>query len=306
MKKHLVLFAACLLLLAVPARLRAEKPKATLRVERGLGYGKGGDRDLKLDLAMPKNGAGPWAAIVCVHGGGWRGGDRKDLARPIKELGKRSFIEYFAGKGYVAVTVSYRLAPKVKFPAQIEDCKAAVRWLRANAKKFKIDPDHIGAVGFSAGGHLVSLLGTADKKAGFEGKGGNPDQSSRVQAVVNFFGPTNFITKDWSEDVEKTFLIPFLGATYKDKPELYKLVSPIHYVSKDDPPFLFFHGSKDGLVGVRHSRELAAKLRKAGVPAKVIELEGEGHGWGGQKLVETVDQTVAFFDKTLKQEKASK
>jgi acetyl esterase/lipase len=296
-KRSLALLALCLVLPAVPALTRADDAKPAIRFHRNLVYGKGGDTDLKLDLATLKDGDGPFPAIVCIHGGGWRAGKRQDLAR---------LTELLAGKGYVAVTVSYRLTAKAKFPAQIEDCKAAVRWLRANAKKYKVNADRIGAVGFSAGGHLVCMLGTTNKKDGLEGKGGNADQSSRVQAVVSFFGPTNFNTKDWSEDIEKTFLIPFVGTTYEDKPEVYKKISPINYVTKEAPPFLFFHGTKDSLVGLRHSKELAAKLEKAGVSAKVVEMKGDGHGWGGKKLTQTLDQTVAFFDKVLKEKKASK
>jgi acetyl esterase/lipase len=290
--------------MALP-RAVAEKNAPAVTVIRDLTYGKGGDLDMKLDLAMPSSGKGPFPAIVCVHGGGWRGGQRQDLSNRWEPLGDRSLIEIFAGRGYVAVTVSYRLSPRNKFPAQIEDCKAAVRWLRANAGKYKVNADRIGAVGFSAGGHLVCMLGTTAKKDGLEGKGGNLDQSSRVQAVVSFFGPTNFVTKDWSEEVEKAFLIPVLGAAYKDRPELYKRLSPIVYVTKENPPFLFFHGTADTLVGLRHSRELAAKLKEVGVSAKVVEMKGDGHGWTGKKLMQTIDQTVAFFDARLKGEKAS-
>jgi acetyl esterase/lipase len=297
MRRSLPFLAWCLVLAVVPTLAQAEQDKPAGPIYKALVYGKGGDTDLKLDLAMPKDGAGPFPAVVCVHGGGWRNGKRQDLAK---------LIEFLAGKGYVAATVSYRLSDKAKFPAQIEDCKAAVRWLRANAKKYKVNPERIGAVGFSAGGHLVCLLGTSDKKDGLEGKGGNADQSSRVQAVVSFFGPTNFNEKDWSDQVEKTFLIPLLGASFKDKPDLYKRVSPINYVTKDDPPFLFFHGTKDTLVGLRHSKELAAKLKKLGITAEVVEMEGDGHGWGGTKLTRTLDQTVAFFDKILKGKKAAK
>jgi acetyl esterase/lipase len=304
MKRVVFGWLACFAVLAVPCAGGAEKPKGQVEIQRDLVYGKGGGQELKLDLAMPKNGAGPFPAVVCVHGGGWRSGHRQDLSQPIQALGKQSLVELLALRGYVAVTISYRLAPKTKFPAQIEDCKAAVRWLRANAKKYKINPDRIGAVGFSAGGHLVCLLGTTRPKDGFEGEGGNVGQSSRVQAVVSFFGPTNFITKDWSEEVEQVFLVPFVGAAYKDKPELYKRVSPIAYVTKDAPPFLFFHGTDDSLVGVRHSRELATKLQKAGVLAKVVEMEGQGHGWGGEKLTQSVQQTLAFFEETLKGKKA--
>src|SRR5262249_35837847 len=151
MKRGLPLMVSCLALLAAPALTRADQAKPAIRVERGLVYGKGGDTQMKLDLAMPKTGGGPFPAAVCIHGGGWRAGKRQDMG---------AVMELLARKGYVAVTVSYRLTGKAKFPAQIEDCKAAVRWLRANAKKYKVNPERIGAVGASAGAHLACMLGT--------------------------------------------------------------------------------------------------------------------------------------------------
>ena len=265
--------------------------KGEVRFEKNLTYAKAGGQDLQLDLAMPKEGKGPFPCVMCVHGGGWRAGKRQDLTK---------LTETLASKGFVAATVTYRLAPAHRFPAQIEDCKAAVRWLRANAGKYHINPAKVGAIGFSAGGHLVCLLGTADKRANLEGDGGNLDQSSRVQAVVSYFGRTDFTTKSWSAAAEKALLIPFLGGTFEERPETYKMASPITYVSKDDPPFLFFHGDQDKLVGVDQSQKLAKKLQEAGVSARVVVVEGEGHGWGGEKLAQTLRQTVAFFQEKLK------
>ncbi len=259
-------------------------------LKKDIVYGKGGTQDLMLDLAMP-GGDGPFPAVVCVHGGGWKEGNRGQLAL---------LITYLANRGFVAATVSYRLAPQHRFPAQIEDCKAAVRWLRANAKTCKIKPNHIGAVGFSAGGHLVSLLGAADKSAGFEGNGGNPGEPSGVQAVVNFFGPTDFITKTWTKQIEETYFIPFLGGTYDENRETYKKASPLHYVNKNNPPFLFIHGDKDTLVDIHHSKVMDAKLREVGVSSQLTVMKGLGHGWYGPELLQSLDQTAKFFEDKLK------
>ncbi len=262
-----------------------------IKTEKKIVYGKGDDVDLELDLAMPAEGKGPFPAIVCIHGGGWRMGDRQQLAGLTETLAKNNFV---------AVTISYRFAPKYKFPSQIEDCKASVRWLRANADKYRINPDKIGCVGFSAGGHLCCLLGAADEKAGLEGKGGNPKQSSKVQAVVSFFGPTDFTTKTWSKDVENFFFIPFLGGTFEEKKDAYRQASPIIYCNKECPPFLFFHGTKDPLVGLEQSEKMMTALKKHGVSAELVTMTGGGHGWGGEKLTKTLNQTVRFFEEKLR------
>jgi len=192
--------------ITLTATLTVHAQNAKIKTEKNIVYGKGGDVDLELDLAMPAEGKGPFPAVVCVHGGGWKAGNRQSLGQLTEILAKHNFV---------AVTVTYRFAPKHKFPAQIEDCKASVRWLRAKAEKYNINPDKIGAVGFSAGGHLVSLMGAADEKAGFEGNGGNPKQSSKVHAVVSFFGPTDFVERPGPTTSRISFSSPSSAVSMK-------------------------------------------------------------------------------------------
>ena len=271
-----------------PIPLSAATP-SEVEVEKNIPYCKVGDKELQLDIALPE-GKGPFPAVLCVHGGAWRFGQRQDCDVLIERLAKR---------GFVAATVSYRLLPDAKFPEPLVDCKTAVRFLRANAEKYRIDKDRIGAVGFSAGAHLVGLLGTTAKTAGFEGDE-YPCQSSAVQAVVSYFGPTDLTLYGNDESAQTSTFSPLLGASYKDKPDLYRKASPIAYVSKDSPPFLFLHGTKDWLVPIEHSRRMCKKLKEAGVEADLIEVEGEQHGWGGAKAVKTTEAAFKFLAKQLK------
>ncbi|MEI6168666.1 MAG: alpha/beta hydrolase [bacterium] len=266
--------------------------KSEITVQRNLVYGKVENEELQLDLAMPSADNGPFPAVVFLHGKGWKAGNRQEM---------NHFVEGVARMGYVGATVEYRLVPVARFPAPVEDCKAAVRWLRANAKNYRINPDRIGVVGFSAGGHLACMLGVTDKTVGLEGDGGNPEQSSRVQAVVSFFGPTDFTTYDWSNDLKKDVIVPFLGGSFSDKPEVYQKASPINYVTKDAPPFLLFHGTEDKLVPVDQSKRLAEKLKGVGVSVRVVVLEGEGHGFTDAYNQVCMKQMLDFLDKRLRQ-----
>jgi acetyl esterase/lipase len=283
--------AAVFALVALLLLVAAPRDSAALTVERDVVYGTAQGTPLLLDLAMPKTGNGPFPVVVFLHGGGWSEGNRQEM---------NHFIEGVAGLGYVGVTVAYRLVPAARFPAQLEDCKAAVRWLRANAAKYRINPKRIGVVGFSAGGHLASMLGVTGKNDGLEGAGGNPDQSSRVQAVVSFFGLTDFSTRDWPRDLENGVIEPFLGGSFANHADEYRRASPITYVTSDAPPFLFFHGSEDKLVPVDQSKRLGEKLRNAGVFAEVNVLEGEGHGFTDAANQKAMRRMLDFLDAHLK------
>jgi acetyl esterase/lipase len=289
MVRRLVTTLVCCALL--PGLGRGQEARPNVLFDRNVVFAKVGDAELRLDLAMPAGKDGPFPAIVCIHGGGWVGGDRRQMSQTLGVL---------AARGYVAVSPDYRLAPGHPFPAAIEDCKCAVRWLRANAKHYKVDPERIGAMGFSAGAHLACLLGLTQRGDGLEGSGGNPQESSRVQAVVSFFGPTDLARPGFSKEVQTNNLTPLLGGTAAEKPEAYRRASPATYVRKDAPPFLLLHGSEDRVVPPDQSDDLAERLRKAGASARVVIVHGEGHGWRGEKLLDSIGRMLAFFDDNLK------
>ena len=180
--------AVVLVSLSVQSPVRAqESVPAGVLFEKNIEYSNPDDQHLQLNMARPKEGTGPFPAVICIHGGGFRAGSREGFNGLCLQL---------AEKGYVAVTVSYRLAPKYQFPGAVHDVKAAVRWLRANAKKYHIDPDRIGTTGGSAGGHLAQFLGVTSGVKKFEGDGGNAEFSSSVKCVVNFYGPSDFTQRD--------------------------------------------------------------------------------------------------------------
>jgi acetyl esterase/lipase len=287
--------------LVVPDAPPAGVERPTIKVERNVVYATTGGQKLLLDIAVPAEG-GRHPCVVCFHGGAWRMGDRRDLSTPDRDASGKpvpSLIERLAANGYVAASVSYRLAPKHKFPAQIEDAKTAVRFLRTHAKRYGIESDKFAAMGFSAGGHLSLLLGLADKSAGLEGTD-YPDQSSRVQCVVDYFGPADLSLYAATSGLEDIYMVPFLGKECRTDPEVYKRASPMSYVSKDDPPVLIVHGTADIVVPIIHSERLQKKLQEAGTTVELVPVRGEGHGWNGKAATRTNQDTLKFLDEHLK------
>ena len=259
------------------------------RVESNIVYGHGGNEELKLDLIKPTVPIDNGPALILIHGGGWQGGDKADFLNFGKAAAKR---------GFVCVTVNYRLAPKHRFPAQVEDVKCAVRWLRSQAMELHIDPKRIGAVGGSAGGHLAMLLGTMNPADGLEGEGGHADQPSQVQVVVSLFGPTNLLSE--VPLISQEILKVFLNGTKEELTETYRKASPITYVNAGDAPMLLYQGTKDILVPYDQATQMATALTDAGVNGRVELLLGAGHGWGNPELERVNQGTLDFLDQKLK------
>lgn len=270
----------------------AQDADVLVRRENDVIFAQVGDETLRLDLALPAKGEGPFPVVLCLHGGGWVAGSRKQMSQTIEVLARR---------GYVAAAADYRLAPKHRWPACIEDCKASVRWLRGNAGKYRIDPDRVAVLGLSAGGHLACLLGVTDNSDGLEGTGGYADRSSKVQAVVSFAGPTDLTAEElWTKESRSRNLEPLLGGALDAKRDAARQASPAHYAPKSPPAFLLVHGTADAVVPPRQAEALAEKVREAGGVVRVLSLEGEGHTWAGPNLTRSIDQMLTFLDETLK------
>ena len=294
--KTLPLFAVCLL--GISHLSFAQSPQrdlAGVTVHRDLAYVENGHARQKLDLYLPEKSAGPLPVIVWVHGGGWATGSKEQCG-----------AKRFAQQGYAVASIGYRLSGDAIFPAQIEDCKAAIRWLRAHAKDWRLDPAHFAAWGSSAGGHLVALLGTTGETKQFD-VGAHLDQSSAVQAVCDFYGPTDLLQMDahalpgarMKHDAPESPESRFLGGPVQQNQEKAARANPITYVSKAAPPFLIVHGSEDTTVSPHQSRLLYEALKSAGVRVRFHTLESAGHGvgFGGPELEAMVS---GFFERHLK------
>ncbi len=278
--------------LMISATVVGDELKIT--TESDVVYTKVGDTELKLDIARPSEGDGPFPGVVIIHGGAWRAGNKS---------AHRDLIQQFAKRGYVAISPQYRFCPAETFPAQVHDVKASVRWMRSHAKELRLDSEHIGATGFSAGGHLALMLGVTSPDDKLEGDVAADAPSSRVQAVVNYFGPTDMNAEDIPEP-SRPLLKDFLGTSPKEDPRLAAKASPVTYVTKDDPPTLTFQGTKDPLVPHTQAFKLTDAQTAAGVPGRLELIVGGGHGnWGGVEIKRTMDSTMKFFDDHLKPKK---
>jgi len=273
----------------------APEVTASLESHPGLVYARYGQREMQLDLWKPKTPSQTLPAIICVHGGGWYKGKRADMANLAQAL---------AAKGFVAATISYRLSGEAKFPAAIQDCKAAVRFLRANAGKFGINANAIGVTGLSAGGHLAALLTTSDGVRELEGNGGNGDQSSAVQAGIAMGAQSdleNERIRELSARPNDPFYRTFLGAPLSEIPETYALASPRRHLDKSDPPLLFMTGELDDPS--THAESMRIDLMGQGIPTGLILLPQAPHGFLNQQrpFALAVDACAAFFSLHLKQ-----
>jgi len=268
---------------------------------RDVKYGEAPGKANLLDVYLPDppdaDGAPLRPLIVWIHGGGWQEGSKEGCP-----------AINFVPHGYVAASINYRLTQDGKFPAQIVDCKGAIRFLRAHAAEYHIDPKRVGVWGASAGGHLVALLGTTNGLKELEGTvGGNLDQSSDVQCVADWFGPTDFLkfleqSEAAGNKVTAAIVAPMIqklfGGNIQEAHDLAVLASPIAHVSKDDPPFLIQQGDKDPLVPAAQSQTFYDALKAAGVDATLEIIPGAGHG-NGFGMVQIV-KLAHFFDKNLK------
>jgi len=309
--KSLLFYSAVFIILAAPLMLRAAdapvpKPAPAvpddIELIKDVSYSTDTNPKHRLDILRLKNGPkGPLPVIVWIHGGGFVNGSKDD---------GYGHLVRFVRRGYLGVTIDYRFAYEMPFPAQLQDCKCAIRFLRAHAKQYNLDPEHIGVWGASAGGNLVAMLGVTGGVKAFEGNGGWQDQSSRVQAVVDYYGMTDFLkiyelakagksTARFLPMDGKESISHLLGVSkYFEHPDLCRQASPTTYASKDDPPFYIFHGDQDPLTNWSQGELLNDVLRKAGVESDFYLVKGGKHGWPARADVD--DKIDAFFDKHLK------
>lgn len=263
-----------------------------LHTRHDVTYARYGDRTLEMDIYRPRGAWGALPAVVCIHGGGWAKGNRINHAKVAQAI---------AARGYVAATISYRLSGEAPFPAQIHDCKAAVRFLRANAEEYGIDSKHIGAIGLSAGGHLTALLATSNGATELEGNGGNADVSSAIQAAVPMGAQTDLMS-DRTREVSKTKEIwqQFLSGTQEEQPGTYRLASPLHHLDRQDPPCWFITGETDDPS--THADKFRRRMMELEIESHLTVINDAPHPFPGKQMWfdEMVNTAAEFFQRTLK------
>jgi acetyl esterase/lipase len=293
--------AACAIPVVAAPATQPALPPHVVRVA-DVRYGDGPGRSNLLDLYLPDHADHARPLIIWIHGGGWSMGDKQACyAAPM------------VAHGFIAASLNYRLSGQAIYPAQIQDCKGAIRFLRAHAGQYHIDPNKIGVWGASAGGHLVALLGTSGGCAELEGTvGGNLDQSSRVQAVCDWYGPTDltrFAEQAQAAGIIKTtpgpaLIVQLFGGSMLEKKDLVRLSNPIDFISNKSsaplPPFLIMHGDKDKLVPVAQSEMLRDTLKAAGASATLQVIPGAGHGGSGFINPAVMNTVRTFFESNLK------
>ena len=243
----------------------------TVKNIKDIEFAKIKDHSLKLDLYIPEKNTKS-SLVVWIHGGGWQKGSKKDCK-----------LDWLTGHGYSVASISYRLSQVAKFPAQLHDCKGAIRWLRANSTKYGYETNHIVVAGSSAGGHLAALIGTTSGNELLEGDiGGNLSQPSSVSAIIDYYGATDFILRSKTQPSRAnevgSVVYNLLGGGADKKVELAKLASAAHHVTKDDPPLLIFHGDKDNTVLIDQSEAIIKAYKSKGLSVRMNVLPGKKHG----------------------------
>jgi len=289
------LFLCAAIVMAAPKPDKEQSPLKvpdSVIIERDVEFSRVGDRPLLLDVVRPKKeSVRPRPVVVHIHGGGWSGGDKTQALSGLMVAADKY--------DYIGFTIGYRLTGEASWPAQINDCKAGIRWIKSQAAKYHLDPDKIAVWGHSAGGHLVSLLGTTGDIGSFNGKDGIPDASARVTCVVDWAGPSDLLTyadKSKASD-PKSGIARLLGGPLAEKLDLARAASPVNHVSSDSAPFLIMHGTKDPMVPITQAEELVAALEKVHVPVTFVRIDGGGHGIAGDEVKQRV---YTFLDKYLR------
>lgn len=271
---------------------QAKADTASVETIPDLLFAQPGGVDLLIDLHLPKGVQNP-PLVMAIHGGGWRGGDRKSHA-----------LAWLANHGYAVACIEYRMSQEATFPAQIHDCKGALRWLRAKQDEYGYDASQVVVGGFSAGGHLAALLGASAGNPSLEGStAGHLDQSSAVQGIINYYGPTDFIMRAQRQpkitDNPKGIVYRLLGSGVNQNPEKARLASPVTHVGPGDPPILIIHGEKDRQVWPAQSKRLLEVYQEAGLEAELHIEPEKGHGWAPPSSKEK-KLVLSFLKKQLK------